>query len=71
MKTFRMQVTINGTPREVPDELTIAALVKHLGLGPGPVAVEINRAIVPRKDHPSHAVKPGDTVEIVHLVGGG
>ncbi len=66
-----MHVTINGTPREIPDDLTIRQLVAHLGLDGGPVAVEINRAIVPRAEHATHAVAPDDVIEIVHFVGGG
>jgi sulfur carrier protein len=34
-----MRVTVNGTEREVPDGLTVRALVEHLGLTEGPVAV--------------------------------
>ena len=66
-----MFLTINGAPREVPDGLTIRDLVVHLGLGEGPVAVEINREIVPRAEHPTRRVSAGDSVEIVHFVGGG
>jgi sulfur carrier protein len=66
-----MNVTINGTARDVPDELTIADLVLHLGLGGGPVAVEVNREIVPRAQHATHKIAGGDTIEIVHFVGGG
>ena len=66
-----MQVVVNGTARDVPDELTIAALVAHLGLSDGPVAVEINREIVPRAEHASRKVVAGDAIEIVHFVGGG
>jgi thiamine biosynthesis protein ThiS len=66
-----MKVTINGTEREVPDGLTIRALVHHLGLGEGPVAVEQNREIVPRAEHATRRVNGGDTIEIVHFVGGG
>ncbi|MGD0677200.1 MAG: sulfur carrier protein ThiS [Polyangiaceae bacterium] len=66
-----MRVTINGTDREVPDTLTVRALVEHLGLTDGPVAVEINRAIVPRSNHAGRIVAPGDVIEIVHFVGGG
>jgi sulfur carrier protein len=66
-----MQVTVNGTPRDVPDGLNVRALVEHLGLTEGPVAVEINRAIVPRARHLEHPVAPGDVIEIVHFVGGG
>jgi sulfur carrier protein len=66
-----MEVTVNGTRREVPDGLTVRALVEHLGLTEGPVAVEINRVIVPRATHAAHPVAPGDVIEIVHFVGGG
>lgn len=66
-----MQVLINGSVRDVPDDLTVAALVAHLGLSGGPVAVEINREIVPRLEHSARTVVAGDVIEIVHFVGGG
>jgi sulfur carrier protein len=66
-----MQVTVNGLPCAVPDGLSVRALVEHLGLTEGPVAVEVNRAIVPRGLHGDHRVAPGDVIEIVHFVGGG
>ncbi len=66
-----MRVTINGASREVPDALTVRGLVEHLGLTEGPVAVEINRAVVPRARHAEHHVAAGDVIEIVHFVGGG
>ena len=66
-----MQVTINGDPLEVPEGLTVAALVQHLGLTDGPVAVEINREVVVRARHRDHLVHAHDVIEIVHFVGGG
>ncbi len=66
-----MFVTINGSAHDIPEGLTIQKLVEHLGLGGGPVAVEINREIVPRARHAEHVVNGGDTIEIVHFVGGG
>ena len=66
-----MRITLNGAPREVPDQLTVAALVAHLGLDQGPVAVEKNREIVPRAQHGGTQVGDGDVIEIVHFVGGG
>lgn len=66
-----MQVTLNGSPRDVPDGLTVRELVIHLGLAGGPVAVEVNREVVPRAEHPSRRVACGDAIEIVHFVGGG
>ncbi|OJY29620.1 MAG: thiamine biosynthesis protein ThiS [Myxococcales bacterium 68-20] len=66
-----MKLTINGSEKDVPDDLTVRELVVHLGLGEGPVAVEQNREIVPRAEHASRRLADGDTIEIVHFVGGG
>lgn len=66
-----MQVTINGEPHDVPAGLTLAALVVHLGLTDGPVAIERNREVVPRAEHARVRVEPGDVLELVHFVGGG
>jgi sulfur carrier protein len=65
-------LTINGEAKDVPSQaMTVAELVAHLGLGEGPVAVELNREIVPRAQHGSRALADGDVLEIVHMVGGG
>jgi sulfur carrier protein len=66
-----MQITVNGDVHEVPEGLTVRGLVEHLGLTDGPVAVERNREVVPRAEHPSTPLSVGDVLEIVHFVGGG
>ena len=66
-----VQVTVNGSPRRVPNGLSVRGLIEHLGLVDGPVAVEVNREIVPRVEHTERALIDGDSVEIVHFVGGG
>lgn len=66
-----MRLTINGEVHDVPAGLTLAGLVEHLGLVDGPVAIERNRAVVPRQQHTTVRVEPGDVLEIVHFVGGG
>ena len=66
-----MRVTVNGEAREFEDGLTVKGLVRALGLDGGPVAAEVNRAIVPRADHDAVIVRDGDVVELVHFVGGG
>ena len=65
-----MKIQVNGEVREVADGTTVAALVAALGLS-GPVAVERNRDVVPRKEHATTALSDGDQLEIVHFVGGG
>jgi sulfur carrier protein len=66
-----MEVTVNGARREIPDGLSVRGLVEHLGLAEGPVAVEINRTVIPRARHTEHRVAAGDVIEVVHFVGGG
>jgi len=66
-----MNLTVNGQRQEVPDGLTVLGLIEHLGLTEGPVAVERNRNLVPRAEHPRHRLAENDVVEIVHFVGGG
>lgn len=66
-----MTVTINGERREIPDGLTVAALLDHLGMTPSRVAIERNLEIAPRARWNEIAVAADDRFEIVHLVGGG
>lgn len=66
-----MQIIVNGTATEVPETLSMSGLIETLGLGDRRLAVEVNRELVPRSLFPEHALKDGDTVEIIHAVGGG
>ena len=66
-----MTVTINGERREIPDALTVAAMLEHLGMASDRVAIERNLDILPRARWPETQVHPGDSFEIVHFVGGG
>ena len=62
---------VNDEARELPAEASVADLVVALGLGPRRIAVELNRAVVPRADYAATRLRDGDTVEIIHFVGGG
>ena len=66
-----MRIEINGDAREVPEGLNVAALLEHLQLNPGRVAIERNLEILPRSAWGATAVATGDRFEIVHFVGGG
>ena len=66
-----MQVTVNSEPRELPDSATLADLIRECGLGDAPCAAEVNKALIPKRQHAEHALQEGDTVELVTLVGGG
>lgn len=66
-----MTVVINGTPTTVPPPCSVAALLDRLGLAGQACAVEVNRRLVPKRDHAAVALAEGDTIEVVTLVGGG
>lgn len=62
---------LNGELRELSAPITVADLVTHLGLSPRRIAVEVNRDVIPREQYPTRALHEGDTIEIVHFIGGG
>ena len=66
-----MKVKINGEAQDIPDGLTVAALLEHLAMPAGRVAVERNLNILPRAEWGSTQVSANDSYEIVHFVGGG
>jgi sulfur carrier protein len=66
-----MRATVNGESVELPDGLTIAALLQHLGVRAERVAVERNGAVVKKVRHAEEKLGQGDVLEIVTFVGGG
>ncbi len=62
---------VNGAPKEVAADLTLAGLLESLGVDPRRVAVERNLEIVPKAAYASTVLQQGDRVEIVQFVGGG
>jgi len=68
--TALFNLTVNGEPRRTK-ATTIADLVRELGLEPEKVAVEHNGIIAPRSAIGQAPLADGDTLEIVHFVGGG
>lgn len=66
-----MELIINGKAAEFSSPLTLAALIDRLGMKADRVAVELNRAIVPRDRWAETNLADGDRLEIVHFVGGG
>jgi len=65
-----MKLRLNGEPHET-DAKTVQALLEELGLGGQAVAVEVNKQVVPKKQHTQSPLADGDVIELVTLVGGG
>ncbi|CAK0767605.1 sulfur carrier protein [Gammaproteobacteria bacterium] len=66
-----MEILLNGQPQQVRDGLNLTELVESLGLTGRRLAIEVNLEVVPRSVYPSHRLRPGDRVEVVHAIGGG
>ena len=66
-----MQLTINGEARSFETPLTLGTLLDQLSLKQDRVAVEYNRALLPRSQWAATSLADGDTLEIVQFVGGG
>ena len=67
-------LTLNGERRVFGGQtaaLSVAALLAELGLETRKVAVERNEEIVPRSRYAETWLATGDSLEIVHFIGGG
>ena len=64
-------VSINGEPRQLPANTTVAALIDEMGLTGKRIALERNGEIVPRSTFVTQQLSAGDKLEIVVAVGGG
>ncbi len=69
--SVKFLIDVNGEKREIAEGATIAQLLAELNIRPGRVVIELNRDIVSREAYGSAILKEGDTLEIVHFVGGG
>ena len=65
-----LKLIINGETKEF-DETCLSDIIIKSNLDPNRIAVELNGKIIPRADFKSTIVKDGDSLEIVHFVGGG
>jgi thiamine biosynthesis protein ThiS len=66
-----MRVTLNGEAKSLAEGLSLDQLVRELSLEKQPIAVELNRNVVPRDRYGDIRLTEGDRLEIVTFVGGG
>lgn len=66
-----LEIIVNGEKRVLDARLTLAELVQQLGLTPARIALELNREVVRRAAWQDIQIGDGDSLEIVHFVGGG
>jgi len=66
-----MRLTINGDSRSFDSVMSVQQLLVKLDLNPKKIAVERNRAIVPKSTYGQVILADGDRLEVVHFIGGG
>ena len=69
--TKTVAVRLNGRDRNIDIGHTVLTLLAELDLQPGMVVVELNREILERERYADTEVHDGDSLELVHFVGGG
>lgn len=66
-----MRILLNGETRDIPAELSLGALLDLFSLPSQRVAVELNKAVIPRADWKHTQITESDEIEVIHFVGGG
>jgi len=66
-----ISIQINGESQIFDQELTVHAMLEHLGVPRDKIAVERNLEIVPRSLFDQTWLRHGDRLEIIHFIGGG
>lgn len=64
-------IQLNGERYDIPNPLTIDALLARLDIDARRVAVELNELVVKKARYGETVVGEGDVVEVVNFVGGG
>jgi sulfur carrier protein len=66
-----VEILLNGQRIAIPDGTTVAALVERMGLRGVAAAAEVNKILVPKREHATRTLEQDDELEVVSLVGGG
>lgn len=67
-----MHLIINGEDHDdLPEGMTVRALIAHLGLPEKKIAVERNLEVIPKSTFETAVLNNHDTLEIIHFIGGG
>lgn len=66
-----MRLTVNGKPRDYDGPAALPALLRALDVDRRRVAVARNGDVLRREEYEQVVLQDGDSLEIVHMVGGG
>ena len=71
MSASRVQIVVNGTPRDIPKKMNVKELVAFLGFDQRTIAIGRNEEVLPKSKFKSTSIEPGDRIDVVHFVAGG
>ena len=66
-----MRLIIDGFEENLPDHLTVAGLLDHLGEPEKDLVFELNHRFVHQKDYDTTKLEDGDKIELIHAAFGG
>lgn len=66
-----MKLSVNGKPLKLENCTSADDLIKQLGYANQRIALEVNRAIIPKSQYAEFTLNDGDKIEIIKAVGGG
>jgi sulfur carrier protein len=66
-----IEIELNGEPHRLAQGSSLFDLLEGLGLSNQPLALAVNRNVVPRQRWREHSVQPNDKIDVVRAIGGG
>ena len=67
----KIKITVNGKQMQVIPKFSLKSLIVKLKMPLNKIAIELNRKIIDKKRISKIQLKNGDSIEIVHFIGGG
>lgn len=69
--TDKIVVQVNGEKKQIERDTNLSQLLKEFNLRSDSCVLELNREIVDKGKYESVYLREGDSLEIVHFIGGG
>ena len=66
-----MEITLNGKTRDIQDGISVQELLDQMRIDCMQVVVEHKQLIIPRQRLAETFLSNGDSLEVIHFVGGG
>tara|TARA_Y100001936_G_scaffold158907_1_gene155326 strand:+ start:96 stop:314 length:219 start_codon:yes stop_codon:yes gene_type:complete len=67
----KIKIIVNGKQMQVIPKFSLKSLIVKLKMPLNKIAIELNRKIIDKKRISKIQLKNGDSIEIVHFIGGG